>query len=104
MKYDVKISAQAQIDLHNIFEYIAINLQAEQTACNQLNRLEQAIKNLNYMPERFRAYEKEPWHSRGMRIMPVNKYLVFYIVDKIKKEVSVIRIFHGMQNYEELLK
>lgn len=103
MKYGVKISEQAQTDLHNIFAYIAINLQAEQTAINQLNRLEQAIKDLDYMPARFRVYEKEPWHSRGMRIMPINNYLVFYIVDKTKKQVSIIRIFHGMQNYEDLL-
>lgn len=25
-----------------------------------------------------RVYEKEPWLSRGTRIMPVDNYMVFY--------------------------
>ncbi|MFR5076693.1 MAG: hypothetical protein ACLTDX_01095 [[Clostridium] innocuum] len=36
---------------------------------------------LNQMPERFLGYEKEPWHSRGLRIIPVDNYCVFYIPD-----------------------
>lgn len=43
-----------------------------------------------HMPERFRKYEKEPWHSRGLHIIPVDNYCVLYIPDMEKAVVSVI--------------
>jgi len=52
----------------------AFELQSPENASGQLNRLEESIMGLNQMPERFREYENEPWHSRGLRIMPVDKF------------------------------
>lgn len=40
---------------------------------------------LEQMPERFREYEKEPWHSRGIHIMPVDNYCVLYILTMKKR-------------------
>ena len=40
MIYDIVISAQAEIDLRGIFEYIAFELQAPENASGQLDRLE----------------------------------------------------------------
>jgi len=59
---------------------------------------------LEHMPERFRAYQREPWNSRGLRIMPVDNFVVLYIVDKEKQVVSIIRIMYGGRNVEEQLK
>ena len=33
------------------------------------------------MPKRYRQYELEPWKSRGLRVAPVDNYLVLYIPD-----------------------
>lgn len=75
MNYEVKLTTEAENDLRGIFEYIAFELQSPQNAAGQLDRLEQSIMSLDQMPERFRVYEKEPWHSRDLRIMPVDNYL-----------------------------
>jgi hypothetical protein len=48
-----------------------------QNAADQLDRLEKGIASPHQMPERFRAYDKEPWRSRNLRIMPVDNYLIF---------------------------
>ena len=40
MIYDIVISDQAEIDLREIFEYIAFELQAPENASGQLDRLE----------------------------------------------------------------
>lgn len=85
MRYDVQISNQAEADLRSIFEYIAFELQSVQNAVGQLDRLEESILSLDQMPDRYRAYEKEPWHSRGLRVMAVDNYLVFYIPNHEKK-------------------
>ena len=85
MRYGVQISNQAEADLRSIFEYIAFELQSVQNAVGQLDRLEESILSLDQMPDRYRAYEKEPWHSRGLRVMAVDNYLVFYIPNHEKK-------------------
>ncbi len=84
MIYEVEVSQQADSDLREIFEYIAFELQSPKNASGQLDRLEKQILSLNTMPERYRRYEKEPWKSRGLRVLPVDNYVVciFQIVIK----------------------
>ena len=72
MNFIVEISEQAEADLRSIFEYIAFELQSVQNAAEQLSRLEKYIHSLHQMPERFRRYDKEPWYSRGLRVVPVD--------------------------------
>ncbi|MGN0652381.1 MAG: type II toxin-antitoxin system RelE/ParE family toxin [Gemmiger sp.] len=95
MNYDVQISAQAEEDLRSIFSYIAFELQSLQNAERQLDRLEENILSLEQMPNRHKAYEKEPWHSRGLRVMPVDNYLVFYIPNHEAKVVNIVRVMYG---------
>ena len=82
MIYEVITTNQADADLRGIFEYIAFELLSPDNAAGQLERLEQQIIRLEEFPEKFRPYEKEPWHSRGLRVMPVDNYLVFHIPNK----------------------
>ena len=95
MSYAVEITQQADSDLRCIFEYIAFELQAIHNAAGQLSRLEKNILSLDEMPERYRRYGKEPWLSRGLRIMPVDNYCVFYITDSEKQVVSIVRVMYG---------
>lgn len=95
MIFEIEISDQADRDLRNIYEYIAFELQSPENASGQLDRLEESIVGLDQMPERFREYESEPWHSRGLRIMPVYNYCVFYIPDAKNAVVTIIRVMYG---------
>ena len=92
MIYQLIISDKAAIDLKNIYEYIAFTLKSTENAKHQLSRIEKCIYTLNQFPERFRVYQKEPWLSRNTHVVPIDNYLVFYIPDKKKKTVTVIRI------------
>ena len=85
MIYEVELSEQADSDLRGIFEYIAFELQSPENASGQLERLEEQILSLDTMPERYRKYEKEPWKSRGLRVLPVDNYVVLYIPDSVKR-------------------
>ena len=71
--------------MRGIFEYIAFELQSPENAIGQLDRLEEQILSLDTMPERYRKYEKEPWKSRGLRVLPVDNYVVLYIPDSVKR-------------------
>ena len=45
------------------------------------------------MAKRFREYEKEElWKFRGLRVVPADNYLVFYILDENMKAVTIIRV------------
>lgn len=102
--FDVQISEQADKDLREIFEYIAFELQAPENAARQLDRLEDAISKLDSMPEKFRRYEREPWHGRGLRVFPVDNYLVFYIPNKDTKIVTVVRVMYAGRDIDRKLK
>lgn len=103
MIFDVQITSQAERDLRQIFEYIYNELQSPINANNQLDRLEDRITRLDQMPFRYRLYEREPWKSRGLRVMPVDNYLVFYIPDEQTQIVNVVRVMYGGRNVTEIL-
>ena len=103
MIYEVEVSQQADSDLRGIFEYIAFELQSPKNASGQLDRLEKQILSLNTMPERYRRYEKEPWKSRGLRVLPVDNYLVLYIPDHHKKVVSILRVMYIRRDIDHQL-
>lgn len=95
MIYSVQITSRAESDLRAIYEYIAYDLQSVSNASRQLQRLEENILSLDQMPNRYPAYLEEPWHSRGLRVMSVDNYLVFYIPDTAAQTVTVIRVMYG---------
>ena len=98
MIYTVNVTQQAQLDIKIIYEYIANNLMEPEIAEKQYTRIENAIYTLDKMPERFRQYEKGPWQSRNLRIMPIDNFLAFYIVDNANCIVTVIRIMYGARD------
>ena len=103
MTYDVKTTGQARHDMKRIYEYIADTLMEPVIAEKQYTRIETAVYSLDQMPERFRQYEKEPWRSRNLRVMPIDNYIVFYIVDNENQVATVIRIMCGRRNTEKEL-
>jgi plasmid stabilization system protein ParE len=103
MIYEVTTTEQAEADLRGVYEYIAFELLSPDNAAGQLDRLEEHIIELENYPEKFRAYGKEPWHSRGLHVMPVDNYLVFYIPDKDAGVVTVIRVMYEGMNVDDQL-
>lgn len=54
-------------------------------------------------PKKFRQYEREPWKSRNTRVVPVDNYVIFYIPDKTKKLVTVIRVMYSGRDVDKQL-
>ena len=104
MMYEVKTTEQAETDLREIYKYIAFELLAPNHASGQLDRLEAHIERLGEFPEKFRRYEKEPWNGRGMRVMPVDNYLVFYIPDEETAVATIIRVMYAGRDVDEQLQ
>lgn len=98
MKYTVEISRRANVDLRGIYEYIAFELESQQTAIEQLSRLEKGIMLLGTFPERYRKLENKYWQGSELHIMPIDNYVVLYSVDNDKKKVFVVRVLYSGRN------
>lgn len=104
MSWAVTYSASARRDLRSVYEYIAYNLLAPDTAAGQTGRIMKEIRALEEMPLRYQLYEDEPWHSQGLRFFSVGNYLVFYLPNEIEHTVTVVRIMYGGRDVSAQLK
>ena len=103
MIYQIIISKQANMDLRDIYEYIAFTLLSPENAKKLLNTLEKKIQSLENFPNRFKLYHDKLWHDQELRVMPVNNFLVFYISDHKKQIITILRImYHGRNIHNEL--
>ena len=92
-------------DLQRILNYIQDELLEPETAANQVDRIMDAADSLDHMPYRYRLYDKEPWRSKGLRLMPIDKFIIFYmpIETGAKRIVVIIRVMHSDQNADDIL-
>ena len=102
--YQIRITKAASADLEKIAHYIAINLQEPITALKQINRIKAAIISLQAMPERHNIVADKYLAAKGIRIMPIDNYLIFYIADKTAATVNIIRVLYNKREWEVLLK
>lgn len=101
-QYGILITDEALNDMESIYEYIAEELLAPDTAMGQYNRIADAIETLDQMPERIKLMESEPEKTRGLRKLVVDNYAVFFIIaDDI---VIVTNVLYGASDIENRLR
>lgn len=93
--YKVGYSVDALDDLREIYSYIANEHLVPETAAAQLSRIRKEVRSLDFMPTRYALVDWEPWHSMKMYQLPVDNFIVYYLVDNGKRAVTVARIFYG---------
>lgn len=104
MSYIVSVTQEAKSDLRSIYCYISFELLSPENAKGQMDRLKKAISTLREFPTRYRLMEDEPWKSRGLRTMPCDNFLIFYLVKEEKNEVIVSRVLYGKRDIARALK
>ena len=86
---------ESEQDLLNAYSYLAMDFLMPETEKNQVNRMMKAINDLDTLPFPYKLYQDEPWHSKGLRVLPVDNYLVFYTIIEDENTVVVISAKHG---------
>ena len=104
IKYKVIYSPLALEDLRSIYLYISETLKAKVAATTQVNAIRKAVRLLQTLPERFVMVDDEDLKRLKMHKMPVKNYVVFYLVDKEKSIVNIVRIFYGGRDIDVALK
>lgn len=100
-QYTVRITDMALADMEEIYNYIAIQLQAPENAMRQYNRIAEAIEELCVFPERIKLMDSEPERIMGLRQLVVDNYFVFYVIENM--EVIVTRVLYSAMDISRRL-
>jgi len=101
--YAVFYAPAALDDLETIYDHITYTLGNRIAGDAQEARIREEIQTLNHFPLRYERVSWEPWHSMNVRKLPIDNFVVYYSVDEIVKEVTILRIFYGGQNVEQII-
>lgn len=61
------------------------------------------VRSLDFMPARYALVSWGPWHSMKIHQLPVDSFIVYYLVDDEEMAVTVVRIFYGGHDTEEII-
>jgi len=101
--YAVFYAPAAWDDLQAIYNYITNTLGNRIAGNAQEARIRKEIQSLNHFPLRYEQVAWEPWHSMGVRKLPIDNFVAYYSVDEAAMEVIILRIFYGGQNVEQII-
>ena len=67
-------------------------------AINIVRKIEESIKDLNFMPERYEKIGLEGLEYENIRKLLVKNYIVIYRVIKKEAKVEVLRVFYSKRD------
>lgn len=104
MKYKIIFSENAKRDFISIVRYLSDELLEPKIAEKLSYRILKAIQSLDEFPNRYRLCDYRGWKDKGLRVLPAENYLVFYISDESSQVVKIYRIIYGRRDIENQLK
>ncbi len=102
-RYKILMTEPAADDLLKIAEYIAKELREPANARKLVGKIKEAVISLAEMPARHATVADERLAAQGIRKLPVENYIVFYVVSEKEGTVTIIRILYGRRDWEHLL-
>ncbi|MDR1452942.1 MAG: type II toxin-antitoxin system RelE/ParE family toxin [Candidatus Margulisbacteria bacterium] len=102
--YTVVLTPSADQDLAEIFQYVASQLNAPDTAAQLVAKLHQTLAGLVFLPQRHALVKDNFLSKQGFRVLPKANYLIFYVSDKNTRQVIIHRILSAKRNYLKLFQ
>lgn len=104
MPFDVILISEAEVDLYDIYYYIAHNDYPESAEC-VVKSIKKVIHSLSSFPNRGVVPREVPPSARNKyREIFFKPYRIVYKVDDERKEVYIFAVADGRRDMEELLK
>jgi toxin ParE1/3/4 len=98
-KYKLRLFPIAKQDLQDIVDYV--NEQSSDEAFKLYDEIIENIGLLSQLPLRCPLVKSTVLRAKGYRVLLVQSFLVFYIVNA--ETVEIRRILHGKRQYDFLL-
>ncbi len=93
----VKLSTLAQLDLEDIWEFIATD--SIETANNYLLNLQERLNNLSEQP--FSGRKRKEF-AINLLSFPIDNYVIFYEMES-EKQIYIVRILHSARDISSIL-
>ncbi len=91
--YRVNITERALADLEAIFKWIS--LESPGRASRVVERILNAIDDLEFMPGRFRRARRSRKHGHVMHSRLVRPYIIYFRIDEPGRVVFIVEVRHG---------
>jgi toxin ParE1/3/4 len=102
-RYQLTYAPIAYDDLDEIFAYISTELLQPDAAMKLLTTIETAILQLPEFPYQYPISRDAMLAHKGYRMMPVENFAVFYLLDEEKRIVSIRRVLYGKRSFRWLV-
>ena len=102
--YDVEVTQIAEQDYNRAEDYIKNELYNQKAAAGLAKKLHEAIKDLSFFPKKYPVCNDDYLRLWEIRFVPVNNYLLFYIVREDARTVYVFRFLYGRRNWQKILR
>ena len=104
MNYDIHITGKAELDLNEAADYIEFTLLNPQAADDLLDKVDEEINKLSYMPEKHKVVEDPVLAAWGIRLIVIDSYLAFYVIDNGAGIVHIVRFLYSRRNWISILR
>ena len=101
--YILKFLDIAKKDVVEIVYYISNNLKNKTAAYKFIEKYNKELDNITLFPYGSPIYKSTRKLDNEYRCSRVKNYLIFYLVDEKKKEITIARILYRKRNILELL-
>lgn len=68
-----------------------------------MDKIETSIMRLKAFPFSCTLVLDKHLQERGYRKLPVDNYIVFYLINENEGQVIIMRILYGASNYQDIL-
>ena len=100
--YKISYLPIALEDLKGIVRYIAHTLEAPRAAANLVQKIDRELIKISDNPFRCHVYSPLSILKYEYRVLNVNNYSLFYVIEKEKVEIH--RVLHSKMNIKERLE
>lgn len=102
MAYKIIRTDAFQRNLDAAIGYLVLSLENKPAAAALLEEIEKTYDGLERMSMVCEACRDPYLKERGYRKAVIRNYIMVYTVDEDTKTVSIMRLFHGRQDYAKL--
>ena len=102
--YQIKFTSLAEKDLNSSYDYIYEVLKNPHAAENLVLETEHTLSKISDMPYSCSMVSDPYLKKLGIRFLPIQNYVAFFIIEEDFKEIIVLRFLYGKREWTSLLK
>lgn len=104
MNYFVNVTTAAKRDLAELFDYIDLTLKNPTAADTFVDTAAEKLHSLDTFPTRCALVNDRMLSDLGIRFLPFQSYLAFFLVDESHTTVHILRVLYGKSDWASILK